>query len=143
MSVEKGNKVKIQYEGKLENGKVFDKSQEEQPLEFTAGVGQVIPGFDHAVMGMEEGQEKEFKIEAESAYGNRNEELVKTVSRSRLPEGVEPKEGMMLQTQNPQGQAMPVKVVGVGEEDIKIDFNHPLAGQDLFFNIKVMEVNEK
>ncbi len=142
MAVEKGNKVKIQYEGKLESGQVFDKSQDDKPLEFTAGAGQVIPGFDHAVMGMEIGEEKEFKIDSDNAYGSRNEELVKTVPRSQLPEGLEPKEGMMLQTQNPSGQVMPVKVVEVEEEDIKIDFNHPLAGENLLFNVKVLEINE-
>ncbi len=142
MVVEKGKKVKIRYEGKLESGQVFDKSQEDKPLEFTAGTGQVIPGFDHAVLGMEVGEEKEFTIDSDNAYGSRNEELVKSVSRSQLPEGLEPEEGMMLQTQNPSGQVMPVKVVGVEEEDIKIDFNHPLAGQNLFFNVKVIEINE-
>ncbi len=142
MTIKKGNKVKIEYEGSLDNGQVFDSSKKHgQPLEFTIGEGMVIPGFENAVIGMEKGQEKTIKIEPKNAYGERNAELVKKLPKEQLPEEIREKvkPGMVLGMQTPQGQ-MPVHIKEVGDNDITIDLNHPLAGQNLNFKIKVVDV---
>ncbi|MGC9309899.1 MAG: FKBP-type peptidyl-prolyl cis-trans isomerase [Candidatus Nanoarchaeia archaeon] len=141
-SVEQGDKVKVEFEGKLDSGEVFDSSKGEQahPIEFVVGEGLVIKGFDEAVLGMEEGQEKEFSIKPEDAYGQRREELKKEIPKSSLPKGQEPKEGMALIVQTQQGHKMPVKIDKVKDDSIVLDLNHPLAGQNLNFKIKVVGV---
>ena len=141
MTVAKGSSIKVQYEGRLETGDIFDKSKEDQPLEFTVGSGQIIPGFDRAVEGMKAGEDKEITIEPEDAYGPRNEEMVREVPRSNMPEGVDLKVGMVLSSQSPTGQSMPVVVTEFDDETVKIDFNHPLAGKKLIFKITVVEIN--
>ena len=141
MAVEKGKTVKIQYEGRLESGEVFDKSQQDSHLEFTAGEGKIIPGFEKAVIGMEKGEEKEITIPPEDAYGSRKDDLVRSVPRSKLPEGIKPEKGMFLESKVASGKTMPVKITEVNEEDIKIDFNHPLADQKLIFKIKVCDIS--
>lgn len=140
MPVEKGNKVKIEYTGTLEDGTVFDSSEKHgQPLEFEAGTGLVIPGFDNAILGMEKGEEKDVKIKPEEGYGERREELVKDVPKDKLPKEVEPKEGMMLVMATPDGHKIPTKIVKIGDTTITLDMNHPLAGKTLNFKIKVVE----
>jgi peptidylprolyl isomerase len=144
MAVEKGNKVKVDYEGKLDNGDVFDSSthgEHTHPLEFEVGEGKVIKGFDDAVMGMNVGEEKEFKIAPENAYGERNEELKREVPKEslKLGEGQKVEKDMTLAMQTPQGP-FPVKVLDVKEKTIVLDMNHPLAGENLNFKIKVVEV---
>ena len=143
MVVEKGSKVKVQYEGKLESGEVFDasnKSGEERPLEFVAGEGHVIKGFDNAVLGMEEGDEKDIEINPEEAYGERREEMKQEIPKSVLPQDKTPEKGMMLMMSSPQGQQMPAKIDEVKEDSIVIDLNHPLAGKKLLFKIKVVGI---
>ena len=143
MTVKKGDKVKLEYEGKLDSGEVFDSSshgEHQHLLEFEVGSGQVIPGFDKAVTGMKVGEEKEFKIKPEEAYGQVKEELVRDVPREVLPKEQEPKAGMVLMMQTPQG-GMPVKIVKVGDKSVTLDLNHPLAGKNLNFKIKLVEVN--
>ncbi len=143
MTIKQGDKVSVEYEGKLDNGQVFDSSNktgESKPIEFEVGAGQVISGFDKAVEGMEKGQEKEFSVESKDAYGDRKEELKKEIPKSSLPEGQEPKEGMMLVLNTPQGQQIPAKITKVSDDKITIDLNHPLAGQNLNFKIKVVDV---
>jgi len=143
MAIEKGNKVKIEYEGSLDNGKVFDSSEKHgQPLEFFIGEGKVIPGFENAVIGMEKGQEKTVKIESKNAYGEKRPELMKKIPKTQLPKEAQDKvqPGMVLGMQTPQGQQASVMVVDVGEDDITLDLNHPLAGQNLTFKIKVVGV---
>lgn len=145
MKVEKGNKVKIEYEGKLDNGDVFDSSEKHgQDLEFTIGQGRVIPGFENAVLGMEKGQEKEVKIEAKDAYGEKRPELTQKIPKSQLPEDVQEKvqAGMVLGMQTPQGQQVPVNVLEVSDSEITLDMNHPLAGKNLNFKIKVIDIGE-
>jgi len=142
MTVSKGDRVKVHYEGSMENGEIFDKSEEDKPLEFVVGSGQIIPGFDKAVTGMKEGEEKEVTISPEDAYGERSEDLFIDVPRSKLPEGVDPEVGMHLQTQDPgTGKAQIVRVAELGEETIKIDANHPLAGKNIKFKIQVVGIN--
>jgi FKBP-type peptidyl-prolyl cis-trans isomerase 2 len=143
MTIENGKKVKIEYEGKLDNGEVFDSSERHgQPLEFTIGEGKVIPGFENAIKEMEEGQEKEIKIESKDAYGERKQELIQKVPKQQLPEEAREKVkiGSVLGVQTPQGNQVPVKVTEVTEENITIDLNHPLAGENLNFKVKILGI---
>jgi len=142
MKVENGVKVSLDYEGKFENGEIFDSSSSGSPLEFVVGSGQVIPGFDNSVLGMEEGEEKEFKIEPKDAYGEINEELKKEVPRSALPQDKVPEVGMTLVMNAPNGQQIPARVAEVTDKNVTIDLNHPLAGKKLIFKIKVIGVHE-
>lgn len=141
--VSKGSKVSLDYEGRLESGEVFDSSKHgdhSHPLEFEAGSGMVIAGFDNAVMGMKVGEEKEFTLNPESAYGEYNPQLKKDFPRSSLPQDQEPKEGMTLVIGTPQGQ-FPVKIAAVTKDTVTIDLNHPLAGKKLIFKIKIISIN--
>ncbi len=147
VNVVKGDKVSLEYEGRLEDGQIFDSSKHgdhSHPLEFEVGSGMVIAGFDNAVIGMANGEEKEFTIEPDQAYGPRREELKKDIPKSSLPplpEGQELKAGMALMLQSPQGQ-MPVVIDEVKEDSIVLDLNHPLAGKKLIFKIKILEINK-
>lgn len=141
MPVKKGDKVKVEYEGSLDDGTVFDSSKRQgEPIEFEVGAGQVLPGFESAVMGMEEGEEKEFKLEPSEAYGDHNPEMVKEVPKEQVPIEDEPRAGMMLLATLPNGTQIPAIIVGVTEESVTIDLNHPLAGKVLNFKIKVVEI---
>lgn len=143
MAVKKGDTVKVEYTGKLEDGSVFDSSEKHgKPLEFEVGAGQLIKGFEDGVVGMKKGEEKELSIKKEEAYGEPNPELVKKVPRDQLPKEQEPKEGMMLVLTMPNGQQVPAKITEVGDQEVTLDLNHPLAGKDLTFNIKVTEVQQ-
>jgi peptidylprolyl isomerase len=135
-----GDTVKIHYTGTLDDGTQFDSSAGRDPLEFEIGSGQVIPGFDKAVEGMAVGDSKNVRIEASDAYGERHEQLVQQVPRSGLPDDVSPEVGMTLQSQAPDGQVMMLMVTAVGEEEITIDANHPLAGQALSFDIELVSI---
>ena len=140
-NVENGKNVKVHYTGSLSDGTVFDSSREREPLEFTVGAGQVIKGFDDAVTDMAIGDTKTVTISAEEAYGPRQEEMVFEVDSTQFAEGVKPEVGMQLQSQNPDGGPPTIVVVTeVGEEKVTLDANHPLAGQDLTFEIELVEV---
>ncbi|MBW6451383.1 MAG: peptidylprolyl isomerase [DPANN group archaeon] len=144
MTVKKGDKIKVDYTGTLEDGTVFDSSKTHgQPLEFEAGAGQVIPGFDNAVIGMAKGDEKEVTLEVEDAYGEYNDKLVKDIPKEQLPQDQEVKPEMMLMVGLPNGQQIPAKITEVGDKTVKIDLNHPLAGQVLKFKIKMIEFASK
>ena len=143
MVIKQGDTIKVDYTGTLENGQVFDSSKGKKPIEFEVGAGKIIPGLDKAVVGMEKDQEKEISIKPENAYGQPKEELKKEVPRSALPKGQEPKEGMGLMMNTPQGQQIPARIVKVTDEDITLDLNHPLAGKTLNFKIKIAEINSK
>jgi len=142
MAVKTGNKVKVHYKGKLNDGTVFDSSEGREPLEFTVGKGEMISGFDKAVDGMAVGETKTVTIPSDEAYGPRREEMILDVPKSQLPEGMSPNVGDMLQVQQPNGRPVPVTVVEVTDTAIKLDANHPLAGKDLTFEIKLEEVKE-
>jgi peptidylprolyl isomerase len=135
-----GDKVKIHYTGKLDDGTEFDSSAGRDPLEFVLGSGQVIPGFDNAVDGMKVGENKEVRLDAEDAYGQRNDQLIQEVPKSALPDDLEPKVGMGLQSQSPDGQVMQLTVTDVADDSITVDANHPLAGKALSFDIKLVEI---
>ncbi len=135
-----GDTVKIHYTGTLDDGSQFDSSAGRDPLEFEVGSGQVIPGFDKAVEGMAVGDSKNVRIEPDEAYGQRHEQLVQEVDRSLLPDDLDPREGMTLQSSSPDGQTMQFMVTAVAEETITVDANHPLAGQALSFDIELVEI---
>ena len=139
-NVKSGDTVKIHYTGTLDDGSQFDSSAGRDPLEFEVGSGQVIPGFDKAVEGMAVGDSKNVRIEAGDAYGPRHEQLVQEVDRGLLPDDLDPKEGMTLQSSSPEGQTMQFMVTAVAEETITVDANHPLAGQALSFDIELVEI---
>jgi FKBP-type peptidyl-prolyl cis-trans isomerase 2 len=135
--IENGSKVKVHYTGRLDDKNVFDTSKDKEPLEFTVGSGQLIPGFEQGVMGMTTGDKKTIEIEPENAYGLVREDLVNEVPKENLPEGVQV--GQTLQAQTEQGPVV-VTVVELNETTGKVDANHPLAGKKLIFDLEVVEV---
>ena len=132
--------VKVDYTGKLENGTVFDTSEGREPLEFEVGTGRVIKGFDDALIGMEKDEEKEVNISSENAYGAHNPELMKKIPKTSLPQGQEPKKDMILLLKTPDGNQFPVKIAEVDDDNATINLNHPLAGKNLVFKIKVVDI---
>ena len=135
-----GNTVKVHYTGTLEDGTVFDTSVEREPLEFTLGEGTLIPGFEEAVRGMQVGQSKTVTIPAEEAYGQHTDNLVMTIERTQLPEGLDPEVGQQLQMQQPNGRPTVIIITEVSEKTVTVDGNHPLAGEDLTFEIELVEI---
>ena len=135
-----GDTVKIHYTGKLDDGTVFDSSVNREPLEFTLSGGQVIPGFDEAVLGMSPGESKTQKIPMDQAYGPHRDEMVLEISRQQIPPDLEPEVGQQLQVQQENGQTIPVFVTEVTESKVTLDANHPLAGEDLTFDIQLVEI---
>ena len=134
-----GDTVRIHYTGTLNDGSVFDSSEGEEPLEFTLGSGQVIPGFEQAVEGMQPGEKKEVKIPSDEAYGAHNDEWVLVVDRENFPEHIEPEPGQQLElSQN--GQSFTVTVTEVSDDSVTLDANHPLAGKDLTFALELVEI---
>lgn len=138
--VENGQKVRIHYTGTLDSGEPFDSSIGRDPLEFEMGAGMVIPGFEAGVRDMTAGEKKNIHIPAAEAYGERREEMVMEFERSQLPEDLNPEVGMGLQMQGPQGQPVAVRVTAVSETAITIDANHPLAGQNLNFELELVDI---
>lgn len=139
MAVEKGNTIKVDYEGRFEDGEVFDASSRHgEPLEFKAGEGMVVSGFDNAVLGMSVGEEKEVTLAPEEAYGEANPNAIQKVPKANFPEGA--KEGMMIGVPLPNGQQIPAKIVKIDDEAVTLDLNHPMAGKTLIFKIKVVEI---
>ncbi|NIO05933.1 MAG: peptidylprolyl isomerase [Proteobacteria bacterium] len=135
-----GDVVKVHYTGKLEDGRVFSSSENGDPLQFTIGDGNTIPGFEEAVVGMSPGESKTEKVSADQAFGPYREELVVEIDRGRIPEGVDPKVGKRLQVQKTDGGVTEVLVTGVTESKVTLDANHPLARNDLVFDIHLLEI---
>ena len=142
MPIKEGYYVKVEYTGTLEDGTLFDSSEAQgEPLEFQIGAGQVIEGFEKAIIDMELGEEKEIVLQPEDAYGDYMEDMVREIPRERLPiEDLEP--GTALMATLPTGMQVPVTVKEVTEETVSIDLNHPLAGKVLSFWIKLVEIRE-
>jgi FKBP-type peptidyl-prolyl cis-trans isomerase 2 len=138
--VENNSKVKVHYTGKLESGEQFDSSQGREPLAFTVGAGQMIPGFEKAVIGMELNESKTVNIPSAEAYGERNEKLIQQVPKSALPPDIQPYVGQQLVSQAENGQQIPVTITAVETETITVDANHQLAGKNLVFDIEVVEI---
>ena len=140
-TVKKGNKVKVEYVGTLEDGTVFDSSEKHGiPLEFEAGAGQLIKGFDDAVLGMTQGEEKEIKITPKDGYGEHNPELVKELPRDCFPPDQDIQPGMIFMMGLQDGRQIPVRITQVSDNSITVDLNPPLAGKTLFFKIKVVDI---
>jgi len=141
--VKKGDKVKVEYVGTLEDGTVFDSSEKHgEPLEFEAGTGQLIKGFDDAVLGMKKGEEKEVKIAPKDAYGEHNPELVKEMPRGLFPQNQDIKAGMVFMMGLQDGRQIPVKISQVSDDTITVDLNPLLAGKTLIFKIKIVAIQE-
>lgn len=137
---ENGRTVRVHYTGKLADGSVFDSSNGRDPLEFQVGSGQVIPGFDSAVAGMTPGESRTVRIPPEQAYGERREELLLKVDRSQFPDGANPEPGQQFQMSQQGGQSFVVNVAEVDGDQIVLDANHPLAGEELTFELELVEV---
>lgn len=140
-AAKKGDNVKIHYTGTLKDGSVFDSSAGRAPLAFRLGSGQVIPGFDEAVMGMGIGESKTVVIPPAKAYGQRNEDLVISVPRNQVPPEIKPEVGLKLQMGGPNGELVMVEVIEVGDEHIALDANPPLAGKELTFQIELVAID--
>lgn len=138
--VKAGDTVRIHYTGTLDDGEVFDSSEGREPLTFTVGAGQVIPGFDDAVLGMNVGDEKTVTIPAERAYGEHQDSLLMEVPRADLPADREPQVGDQLMIGTPDGQPFPVTIYALSDDSAVLDSNHPLAGEDLTFDIALVEI---
>lgn len=139
-TVKSGDTVKVHYTGKLDNGEIFDSSDGAEPLAFTVGVGEVIPGFDQALMGMKVGETKDVVIEPEQAYGNRIDELVQVIDRNQFNlGGAEPEVGMHIEMRTPDG-SIPLTITDLTDKTITLDANHLLAGERLHFSLTLVEI---
>ena len=139
-TVKSGDTVKVHYTGKLDNGDVFDSSEGAEPLAFTVGAGEVIPGFDQALLGMQVGETKDVVIEPEQAYGNRIEELVQTIDRGQFNlGGAEPEVGMHIEMRTPDGN-IPLTITDLSDATVTLDANHLLAGETLHFSLTLVEI---
>jgi FKBP-type peptidyl-prolyl cis-trans isomerase SlpA len=139
--VKENDTVKVHYTGKLADGQVFDSSVERgEPIEFTMGQGQLIPGFEKGLIDMKVNEKKTVNIAKEEAYGEPREELVQEVQKSQLPEEIKPEVGMGLVSKSPEGQEMNLVVKDIKDDTIVVDGNHPLAGKDLVFDLEVVEI---
>jgi FKBP-type peptidyl-prolyl cis-trans isomerase 2 len=138
--VQHGDKIRVHYHGKLRSGETFDSSEGRDPLEFTVGTGQVIKGFDEGVKGMQVGEKKTVEIPVGDAYGEKSEDMVIEFPKSQFPEDMNPEVGQQLMMSNGSGQSFPVTIMEVQEENVILDANHPLAGQDLIFDLELVEI---
>ena len=138
--VKANDTIRVHYTGKLNDGQVFDSSLERDPLEVTLGQGSLIPGFEKGLIDMEVNENKTITIPKEEAYGDVREELFQTVSKNDLPTEIKPEVGMRLVAKNPDGSEQQLRIAEVKEENIVIDANHPLAGQDLTFDLTLVEI---
>lgn len=135
-----GDTVKVHYTGTLEDGTVFDTSLDREPLQFTLGRGQLIKGFEDAVIGMSVGETKTIRIPYDEAYGPRRDELVIKFSKRDFPPSIEPQEGMLLDLRSPDGRFLMATIIEISDDSVILDANHPLAGKDLTFKIDLVEV---
>ena len=140
--VKENNTVKVNYTGKLSDGQVFDSSEGKEPLEFTLGQGQLIPGFEKGLIDMKLKEKKTITIDKEDAYGKINDDLIHEVNKNELPKDMTPDVGMGLVSKSPDGQETNLRVVEVKEESVVIDGNHPLAGKDLIFDLEVVDIKD-
>jgi peptidylprolyl isomerase len=135
-----GDKVKVHFTGKLENGKIFDSSHNSKPLEFTIGAGEMMPGFEKAILGMTTGGTKTFTVLPEEAYGSRREELVATIEKIHLPPDITPTIGQPLQITLPEGEVLDLLITSIDGDMVTIDANHPLAGEALVFEVELVGI---
>jgi FKBP-type peptidyl-prolyl cis-trans isomerase SlyD len=139
MTVQDKAYVELEYSLTLDSGEVVDRSAEGKPLGFIFGANQIIPGLENKLLGMEAGQSAKLVVEAAEGYGERDDSLVQELPRKHFPEGMDIQPGMIFQATTPSGPAT-LRVIEVAEERIKADFNHPMAGERLTFDVKVLDV---
>ena len=141
--VKEGDLVRVHYTGKLTNGEQFDSSIGREPLEFTVGAGQMIKGFDDAMPGMTVGEKKTINIPPEHAYGEKNEQAIIEFPKANVPPELKLEPGMQLQLKDKEGHPLPVTVTHIKDESIVLDANHKLAGEELVFDIELLEILPK
>lgn len=139
---ENGKFVSVHYTGTLDNGDIFDSSKDKQPLEFQMGQGNLIQGFESAVRGLNVDDSTKFTLTPAEAYGEKDESLVRSFARAEIPPDVDFEVGQNIVLQSPQGQHIPAVVSHMDDENITVDMNHPLAGQNLTFEVTVVAVND-
>ncbi len=137
--VKLGDRVRVHYRGTLKDGTEFDSSFDGEPLEFTLGEGMVIPGFENAIVGMTEGETKTVSIPPDEGYGQYSDELIAVIQRSILPDDLEPQVGMQLEAEAEDGTVTVVAITEVTDDTVTLDANHELAGQELIFEIQLVE----
>ena len=135
-----GQTVRVHYTGKFDDGSVFDSSQGRDPLEFPVGAGQVIPGFEDAILGMSIGDKKTVNIPCDNAYGPHHPEMIDEVERSAIPAEIDLQVGGQLQAMGPDNQPVLLTVVAMTDSHVTMDANHPLAGKDLTFELELVEI---
>ena len=141
MQIKQGDTVKVHYVGKLENGDEFDNSyKREQPIEFEPGTGRMIKGFDEGVVGMSVGEKKTLTLLPEEAYGPRMDRAVMPIPKENFPEDFQANVGEMVEGTNDTGMPMRAVIMGVDGDNILLDFNHPLAGETLIFDVEIVDV---
>jgi peptidylprolyl isomerase len=137
--IKNGDTISVNYKGTLEGGEVFDSSEGNPPLKFTVGAGQLIKGFDDAVVGMKKGDKKKVTIAPENAYGERRDDHVVDFPKANIPEDMEMTVGTVVQLSDESGRAFPAVVTEINDDMVKMDVNHPLAGKTLIFDIEIAE----
>jgi FKBP-type peptidyl-prolyl cis-trans isomerase 2 len=137
---QQGDKVKVHYHGTLRTGETFDSSEGREPLEFTLGSGQVIKGFDEGVKGMSVGEKRTVEIPVGDAYGEKSQDMIIEFPKEQFPSDMTPEVGQQLMMSNGSGQSFPVTIQEVKEDSVLLDANHPLAGQDLIFDLELVEI---
>jgi peptidylprolyl isomerase len=137
--VSDGQTAKIHYTGTLDDGSVFDSSEGREPLEFEIGSGVVIPGLESAIRDMDVGETRTVRLDSRDAYGDVRDELIAVVPQERFPNSIDPEPGLAIQVQTEQG-VLPATIVDISDEGVRIDANHPLAGKDLTFEVRLLEV---
>ncbi len=138
-AIQAGDTISVHYTGKLENGEVFDSSEGQSPFKFTVGSGQLILGFDKAVIGLRSGDNKKVSIPPEEAYGLHDEKYVVNIPNHAIPKELKVELGQKVELQNQNGQMVPATVIELKEEEVMVDINHSLAGKTLEFDISIVE----
>lgn len=139
-TVREGSTVRIHYTGKLEDGTVFDSSENSSPLEFTVGEGELVPGLEQGVIGMKQGEAKPIVVPCELGYGPHTAERVFEMDSKKLPDGFNPEIGQQLQMYRADGMPIAVTIVGISEGKVKLDSNHPLAGKTMIFDTRIVDI---
>jgi peptidylprolyl isomerase len=140
--VENGKFVCVDYKGTLDNGDVFDSSEGREPMEVLVGGGQVIKGFEEALMDMTVNEKKVFTIEPDAAYGHRDEDRMHTFPRKEIPADLNPEVGQLIGLQTPDGQQVPARIAEADDAKVVVDLNHPLAGETLTFEVEVVGISD-
>lgn len=139
-TAKKGDTVKVDYTGRFDDGVVFDTSEKREPIVFALGEGKVIKGFENAIVGMQVGEEKEIKVMPGDGYGERDDSLVRPFPKGKLPKERLPKAGMIVSFRSPEGRAIVARIDKIDEKEVFLDFNHPLAGKNLNFKLKLVDI---